>query len=299
MNQATAIKPDAAGNRPVYTGLDWAAVGAAKAQQWTARSEATPVSYVVQEIEGGRWSARQGFRDTAGRPHIEFGVYPSMVIAMTACERHDFRFWSSVSERAGLECVFMGSPDHVSDFIEGLPEHEKDDLLDMISGGYELPDGSNFMNTASFFQATKTGLKQERNGSYSAVLNIDAADLPMWLMQVAPGTRMAIGIADLGSEPEEEWSKRATEALKRSFVLSQDNNFHGWMAQRYDRWQLIAAAMQKTSEEVEAAVSETLRRIIGCPSRRDLATNRDAILRLERIDREFYLDMSRGFAISG
>ena len=63
MNQATAIKPDAAGNRPVYTGLDWAAVGAAKAQQWTARSEATPVSYVVQEIEGGRWSARQGFRD--------------------------------------------------------------------------------------------------------------------------------------------------------------------------------------------------------------------------------------------
>jgi len=297
MNQAVQIKPDATANRPVYTGMSWAAVGASNAQKWATKSDATPVSYVVQQVEEGRWSARQGFRDSAGRPHVEIGIFASMVIAMTACERHDFRFWSSVGERSGLDCVFMGSPDHVSDFIDNLSEHERGDLLDMIAGGYELPDGGNFMNTASFFQATKTGLKQERNGNFSAVLNIDAVDLPMWLMQTPPGSRMAIGVADLGSDAEDEWVKRAADALKRSFLLPQDNAFHAWMAQRYDRWGLIATAMQKTSEEVEAAVSETLRRIIGCPSRRDLSGNRDAILRLERIDREFYLDMSRGFAL--
>ena len=153
------------------------------------------------------------------------------------------------------------------------------------------------METASFFQATKTGLKQERNGTFTATMAIDACDLPIWLLQCQPGTRMAIGVADLGAADEDEWAKRASDALKRSFVLPQDNTFHGWMAQRYDRWQLIATAMQKTSEEVEIAVSDTLRRLIGCPSRRDLATNRDAIMRLERIDREFYLDMSRGFTI--
>ena len=75
----------------------------------------------------------------------------------------------------------------------------------------------------------------------------------------------------------------------------QDNAFHAWLSQKYDRWGLIASAMLQTSEEVEIAVSETLRRMIGCTSRRDLATNRDAVLRLEKIDREFYLDLSRGF----
>ena len=67
------------------------------------------------------------------------------------------------------------------------------------------------------------------------------------------------------------------------------------MQKRYDRWALIRTAMSQTTTEVEAAVAETLRRVIGCPSRRELLTNRDAIMRLEKIDREFYLDLSRGF----
>jgi hypothetical protein len=54
--------------------------------------------------------------------------------------------------------------------------------------------------------------------------------------------------------------------------------------------------MSKTTDDVEESVAETLRRIIGCPTRRELATNRDAISRIEKIDREFYLDMSRGFS---
>ncbi|MFZ3584616.1 hypothetical protein ACOI1H_21005 [Loktanella sp. DJP18] len=297
MTHPATIKADDAGNRPIYAGMPWSAFGSGVKKQWVAKSECTPISYIVQEIEDGRWTARHGFREAPGRPHVDIGAFASMVIAMTACERHDYRFWASVSERAGLSCIFMGSPDHVSDFISNLAEHDKDDLLDMISGGYELPSGANFMESASFFQAVKTGLKQERNGSFTATIAIDAADLPIWLFQSQPGTKMAIGVADLGNDDADEWAKRASDALKRSFVLPQDNAFHGWIAQRYDRWGIIASAMQQTSEEVEVAVSETLRRLIGCPSRRDFATNRDAILRLERIDREFYLDLSRGFTI--
>ncbi len=98
---------------------------------------------------------------------------------MTACERSDFRFWSSEARRGGLAPVFMGSPDHVSAFVSSLPDHEKDDILDMISGGYELPDGRNFSHSASFFEARKTGLKQERSGDYTLTLSIPATDVPM------------------------------------------------------------------------------------------------------------------------
>ena len=299
MSKPETLKADDSGTRPIYTGMDWRAHGSSKATQWVARSEVTPSSYIVQKTDDDRWVARQGFRDSAGRPHIEIGIFASMVIAMTAAERHDFGFWSSVAERSGQTCIFMGSPDHVSDFIENLAEYEREDILDTIAGGYKLPDGTNFMQSASFFQAIKAGLKQEKNGNYTATLTIDQADLPMWLVQSKPGTQMAVGIAGIAEDDPEEWARRAKDAFKRSFALPQDNAFHAWIMTRYDRWGLVASAMQQTSEEVEAAVSETLRRLIGCPSRRDLGTNRDAIMRLERIDREFYLDMSRGYAVNG
>lgn len=294
MNAAQGIRPDLQAARPIYGGLDWKQ-SRSNGALWQAPSETTPLTYVTEEIEDGHWIARQGFPDAPGRPNIEIGRFASMVIAMTACERHDFRFWSSEAERSGLEPVFMGSPDHVSDFISNLAAHERDDLLDMISGGYELPDGRNFAHTASFFEARKSGLKQERSGDYTATFTISAVDVPMWLMQTPPGTRVVAGMVELGQDDADEWKERAVSALKRSFALAQDNSFHAWMAQKYDRWGIIASAMMQTSEEVEKAVSETLRRLIGCPTRRDLATNRDAVLRLEKIDREFYLDMSRGF----
>jgi hypothetical protein len=291
MNQITAVKADANADRPIYTGLDWVL----SKTQWYAPSETTPMTYLVKEVEDGRWAARQGFRDAPGRPNIELGVYADRNIAMTACERHDYRFWASSAERAGLTCVFMGSPDHVSDFVNNLATHDREDLLDMIAGGFFMPDGNSFANTASFFEATKAGLKQERSGAYTATLTIAAQDLPIWLMQVAPGANLVIGAAKVDSGTEDEWLERASNALKRSFALVQDNAFHAWFGQKYDNWGLIQSAMQKTSEEVEDAVSETLRRVIGCPSRRELATSRDAVARLEKIDREFYLDMSRGF----
>lgn len=293
MTAQTAQRPDADAERPVYLGLDWSQ-SRSNASLWKASSESSPIVYVAEEIDDGLWAARQGFPGSAGRPNIEIGRFASMVVAMTACERHDYMFWASSSERAGLTTVFMGSPDHVSDFVGALPEHELNDLLDIIAGGYALPDGRNFSETASFFGAKKAGLKQERSGDYTATITIPAMDVPMWLMQTPPGTEMILGVAEVDTASADDWSERAAFALRRSFALVQDNAFHAWMSQKYDRWGLIATAMQQTSEEVEEAVSETLRRVIGCPSRRDLATNRDAVQRLEKIDREFYLDLSRG-----
>ncbi len=280
--------------RPVYDGLEWEQTRG-KASLWRASSETTPITYAVEEIDDGQWSARQGFPDAPGRPNVEIGRFNSMEIAMTACERHDFHFWASEARRSGHRPVFMGSPDHVSAFVSALAEHEKDDLLDMISGGYEMPDGRNFSHTASFFEARKTGLKQERTGDFTMTMSIAAIDVPMWLMQVPPGAKIVTGVVEVEAQVDDVWNERAASALRRSFALAQDNNFHAWMAQKYDRWGLISSALLQTSEEVEIAVSETLRRVIGCPTRRDLAVNRDAVFRLEKIDREFYLDCSRGF----
>lgn len=297
MSATAARRPDAPADRPVYLGMEWLRSKSSESA-WRAHSDVTPVTYLVEEVDDGQWVSRQGFSNSPGRPNIEIGRFASMIIAMTACERHDFRFWASTAERAGLDPVFMGSPDRVSDFVDALPAHEKDDVLDMIAGGYALSDGRNFAEAASYFEARKAGLKQERSGDFTATFTIHAADVPLWLMQAPPGTRLVAAVADLGQEAEDDWPERAAQALRRSFALVQDNSFHAWISQKYDHWGLVAAALQQTSEEVEEAVSETLRRLIGCPSRRDLATNRDAVLRLEKIDREFYLDLSRGmFAV--
>lgn len=288
-------RPASNEERPVYRGLNWTSNGKPPGL-WIAESEATPITYVAEQIEEGLWSAREGFPAVPGRPYVEIGRYPDRIVAQTACERRDFAFWSAQARRAGLDPVFMGSPDHVSDFISSLADHERDDLLDMISGGYVLPEGTNFLHAASFFAASKNGLKQERNGNYTLALTIAPQDLPLWLMQVSPGANLVCGMTALSEKTDEDWAERATQALKRSFALARDSDFHAWLGAKYDRWGLVASAMRYTSEEVEEAVAETLRRLIGCPSRRDLATNRDAIMRLEKIDREFYLDLSRGFA---
>ena len=298
MNAETQITTETSEDRPVYGGLDWTQ-SRGKASLWRAASGTTDITYAVEEVEDGRWSARQGFPNLPGRPNAVIGCFASRDIGMTACERHDYRFWSAEATRAGKTTVFMGSPDHVSAFVDGLPDYERDDLLDMIAGGYQLPDGSNFTNVASFFPARKAGLKQERSGDYTATFTVAAKDLPLWLMQTAPGAGVVLGAAEIDASSEDEWKERAARALGRSFALVQDNDFHAWFAQKYDRWGLIGSALQQTSEEVERAVSETLRRIIGCPTRRDLVRNRDAVVRLEKIDREFYLDMSRGFAVTG
>jgi len=292
MNAHANTSPDHNANRPVYNGISWEH---RRANIWSAPSATTPMSYIVEEIEDGLWAAKQGFQDIPGRPNAEIGRYVSMTVAMTACERHDFVYWASVIRRSGGQPVFMGSPDRVADFVSNLAEHERADLMDMIAGDYTMQDGETFSTKASYFPAVKSALKQEKSGAYTATLSIEAADVPMWFLHLKPGAHIAAAVAAVNSEADDEWSERAANALKRSFALIQDGTFHAWMAAKYDNWGLIRTAASQTSEQVEEAVAETLRRLIGCPSRRDLATNRDSVAKLEKLDREFYLDMSRGY----
>lgn len=284
------------GDTPVvYDGLDWSRISRSTDESWSATSPTTGLQYLVTQIDEGVWSARQGFSNLPGKPFMEISRHPDRALAMTASERHDFRFWRSVHDRAGNRVIFSGSPDHVADFIKLLDPDAEQDVLDVIAGGFSLPDGQNFAHVASFFPCRKSAMKQERNGDYSVTLTVAAQDLPIWLINAAPGSGLVAGIHPTGEDPSENWSERAARALRRSFALPQDNTFQAWLSQKYDKWNLISTALGHDSEAVERACTETLRRLIGCPSRADLARNRDAIMRIEKIDREFFLDMSRGY----
>lgn len=279
-----------AATHEIYEGMHWreAAPNSVKAESATTRT-----IYLV-ENDGALWRVKHGFANAAGRPNIIIGQYAEKDVALVAAERHDFRYWRSSADRAGVRCVFVGSKGTVADFVASLPEFERDDATESLISEFTLTDGRPFSSAASFFEATKTALKQERNGSFTLTLSVDPKDLPLWLIQNGIGATLTIGAVETGSTLEDEWKERGKTAIRRAAVLPSDNAFQGWLLQRYDNWGLVKVAMAKTTDDVEEAVSETLRRIIGCPSRRELATNRDAITRIERLDREFYLDLSRG-----
>lgn len=275
----------------IYEGLDWKSAGA---QASRAISNTTRSTYLVEQGAGDLWCVKHGFPNTPGRPNVLIGQYADKDVGLVAAERHDFRYWRSSSDRAGKRCVFVGSKGTVADFVAAIPDHDREEATEMLVTEHTLSDGRPFSSAASFFEAVKTGLKQEKNGKYTLTLNLDAETVPMWLMQNTLGATLTIGAVETGSPVEDEWAERGKAAIRRAAVLPADNNFQGWILQRYDRWGLVKTAMAKTTDAVEEAVAETLRRIIGCPTRRELATNRDAIVRIERLDREFYLDLSRG-----
>lgn len=275
----------------IYEGLDWKQ-GASK--RMTAVSDTTGATYMVEVGAGDLWCVRNGFTSRPGRPNILIGQYVEPDVALVAAERHDFNYWKSVSERAGIKCIFLGSKGSVSDFVAAIPEHDRDEATQMLVSEYITADGRPFSSAASFFAAQKTALKQERNGRYSLTLAIDAEATPLWLMQAPLSAELTLGAVLDGDPVDNDWIERGKVAVRRAAVLPADNSFQGWMLQRYDKWSMIKTAMAKTTDDVEAAVAETIRRLIGCPTRRDLATNRDAIMRIERLDREFYTDLSRG-----
>ena len=275
-----------------YEGMEWKS---AHRTGLKAISPTTRSTYLVEQSEGNLWSVRHGFPDAPGKPNTLLAQYADRDVALVAAERHDFRYWRSSSDRVGVKAAFVGSKGVVADFIAAIPEHEREEATDLLVMEHTLKDGRPFSSAASFFEATKSALKQERNGKYSLNLLVDATNIPLWLIESPLGSEMILGAVETGSPDEDEWRERGKSAVRRAAVLPKDNSFQGWMLQRYDRAKLIQTAMAKTTADVEEAVEETLRRFIGCPSRRELFTNRDAIVKLERIDREFYLDLSRGF----
>ena len=261
-----------------------------------AASDTTGGVYVTErDVTGTQWTARFGFPERVGRPFIRVGVFADPDTARIAAERHDFRFWSNSTTRAPGDPVFLGSGTGES-ALGVLPAGDADELGSILGEAVDNSDGTLFTHAASFFAAQKTGLKQERNGSLTLTLTLAPGAVPRWLLEAAPGTETLMGAIQTGSAPDSEWADRGQRALKRSFALPADPTFQSWLLHRYDRWRLIATAVAGgTSAEVEEATAETLRRLIACPTRKGLVRDRDAIERIETLDREFYTDMTRGF----
>lgn len=152
---------------------------------------------------------------------------------------------------------------------------------------------------ASYFYATKEANKQNKDGSYTLAMKVKAGDMPIWLQNAPMGEELLIGALDRGHGRDKalakEMNERATDARKKMASFPQDPIFQQWIAERYDHWSLIARAAQVDSESIEIAVIETLKRICGIGSRRNLSFDRDALERFETVMNEFYRDMSLDF----
>lgn len=274
-----------------YKGMDWIQKNPGHK---SATSDTTQARYDIQDVDENLCILKYGWPKLPGRPHLTIGQYNDVDTARVAAERHDFKFWASTIQRTGGTPIFIGSGDN-EDLVSQLgPESEE--ITDMLLVNSDTEDGYVFSKSASFFSGKKYALKQDRNGLFSFTVTVEAKDVPRWVLESEMGCDILFGALKLGGPETDGWVERGQQALRRSFALPADNSFQNWMLARYDRWQLINTAVSGgTSDEVEVATSETLRRLLACPSRRDLLRNHDAIEKLEQLDREFYTDLSKGF----
>lgn len=283
--------------RPIrYLGLDWIK---GKQALLGARSQTTPHLYTLHAA-GEEIIAYVGFYDPqTGDAHparIRLGRFRDLGLAQIACERHDFLYVRAAAESQNQEAIFIGSDATRTIAAEIERAAPGENLADLLIDMPRSPSGAPFHRVASFFEARKETLKQGADGSWIVPLVVRAQEIPGWLRDAPKGTRLTIAAMRMAEgNPNEEaaWAERHRAAFTRGYLLPQDPLFQEWLGQRYDYWGLIAAAETKNSDAVLLAVQETLKRLIGVPSRRDLQTNRDAVCRLEEIDREFYTDLSR------
>ena len=278
---------------PIYNGLPWTIFPMAGAKSgYRSVSDTTPGGYLVEQIDQSRWRGRYGYEKSPGRPNVEIGAFTDAALAILACERHDFAFWSSTRKRGAVAPRFGGS-EHVRNYVQSLDASDRDRLLPLILGDHVMSDGVSFSERASFMDVTKGSLRQDKDGSLLLTLSIPASKMPLWLMEKKSGGQVCIGIAD-GEDPmTEEWRERGARAMRRIFALESDNSFQHWLAVRYDRWSMVRSAIEINSDAVKEAVGETMLRLCGCPSHKHLSFNRDAIMRFERYEAEFYADTAR------
>ena len=273
-----------------YRGLTWQRMNK---DSWKAYSDTTGTSYKIDPdaLNPHLCLLKAGFADKPGRPFKELGVHKDPLVAKAVAEWDDFQYWKSVSERNGRSPVFVGSPDGVEAFFRELSGSDVQDTLALLDN-QQTPVP--FDKTASFFQSVSKGLKQEKTGDYTLTLNVEAAHVPIWLFGTKPGTILNVGVQQVGVEEDEH--ERAKGALRRFFALIQDQTFHEWMLHRYDRWGLMSKASTQNHDAVEAACEETLKRLLGTPQRRELLHHFEAVEKLERLDREYYTDLSMGWS---
>lgn len=287
-----------------YEGLDWIAdpLGGSRL---IGTSEITPIRYVVDYSADANCSlfgvfSQNEIIDLSSDyvPHTRLGVFPNLDAAVFVAERHDFTYFQTYADHEGADAMFVGS-DRIKVLRDALGEIGLE-AVEYIPGDYICPNGRPFTRAASYFAAKKTALKQNSDGSLTLQISIDADQMPVWMLNAPMGTLTLIGAVQTGHEddPDERaWKKRATDAFKRSHTMINEPGFQEWLGTKYDRWHLIANAMQHDSDQVAEAAEETLKRLIGVPSRADIKTSRDAVERLERYDREYYKDLSLGFGI--
>ncbi len=274
-----------------YEGLSW---NRGKRALCGARSDFTPHIYTVQAA-AEEMLAFAGFEGQEGK--LRLGRFRDLELAMLACERHDFEYFAAQVESDDLVPFFQGSKrtQNVAKVLQEAAPGE--DLADLLSDAPRLPSGRPFHRAASFFEARKEALKQNSDGSWTIPLVIKAREIPNWLRDAPKGTQLSLGaVALTEGTPEEDlrWQERHRDAFTRAHLLPQDSSFQEWLAQRYDHWGLLRTALAKDSDSLNDATLETLKRLLGVPSRRDLQTDRDAVNRLEDLDRQFYQDMRMG-----
>lgn len=285
-----------------YEGLPWI-IDPTGASRLVAKSRTTPLRYVVDYSQEERCTVWTVFAPTdiidlesGEHPRARLGVFPSLEAALFTAERHDFAFFDATHAASGRQAVFHGS-ERVQRLAEAI-RVGNEDPADFVPGDFICPNGRSFSSAASFFPAKKVAMKQEKDGSWALQFNVGASEVPLWLQEAPMGLLLVLGAVAVGQEEDPDGKaarKRANDALKRCIQMEDEGLFQEWLATKYDRWGLIHTAIQVDSTAVAAATGETLRRLLGIPSRADLRTNLDAVDRLERLDREYYRDLSRGF----
>ena len=179
----------------------------------------------------------------------------------------------------GQKLVFDGSHGRVFDPATTASEHR------------HLFAAGGFVDAASFLRAHTKALKKERNGRWELVLVL-ADTLPQWLQDAPLNAHVQIGITPLAVDEDDDTDteRRIRQAMILAGQLPDDPDFQEWLRARYDRWRLIQNAMGTDSDQVGAAALETLKRLVGVPSRADLKLDLDAVARMEAFAREFYAD---------
>lgn len=263
------------GNVLVHPGLPWLP-DPTGAKRIVAASPAHKAVWVI-DLEDGvtLWRAfpEADFFDLEAVPAEPFGRFANHQDAAQRAEAADFQ-------------IFRRLARHQGKFAELQAGNQ---FAETAFGGDSRP----FAMAASFFEAHTKALKKNTNGSWDLTFNIQG-DVPRWLIDAPLGELTQVGCIGLGhaDDPEgAETRKRIEDAQRRATMRPGEPEFQEWLMSRYDRWGLLKAAAVKDSSALEEATAETVRRLVGVPTRADFKTNLDAVRAFEALDREFYFDL--------
>lgn len=285
----------------IYTGLEWLEDPMGRSRL-VATASYTGFQYLIDRTNPDLTVAYVTIAETefvdlhdARTPRCELITTPDSQTALYFCERHDYAWRRSAALAKGTRLIFRGSA-RVQALLGDIEPDELDaEFLEPLDS---LPrDKRDFAKTASFFEATKISLDQRKDGALWLTLSIKPEDIPLWLMAAPQATPLICAGVKLETADDpvgKAWQDRADRALKATHVRPSDGTFQEWFL-RYDKWGLIRTAIQRNSDDIAQAVAETIKRVLGIASRGHLLTNRDAIEHWERIDHEFYRDMSLGY----